>query len=80
MTTGNIKLPFLEGDLVIFKPITGDECYEWNVPKYGTKGVVTRCVVNTALLTLGIIAFLVYVNFDGETIVIYDEDLKLCEK
>lgn len=79
MTT-DIKLPFLEGDLVVFKPITGDECYEWNVPEYGTKGVVTRCVVNTALLTLGIIGFLVYVNFDGETIVIYDEDLKLCEK
>jgi len=78
--TQDIKLPFIEGDLVVFKPITGDECYEWAVPEYGTKGVVTRCVVNTALLTLGIIGFLVYVNFDGETIVINDEDLKLCEK
>lgn len=74
-----IALPFNEGDVVVFKPILGDECYEREVPEYGTVGVVKQCVLNIPMLSWGWVAYLVTVDFPGLVSTVNDEDLKLYE-
>lgn len=71
----------MEGDLVEYRPIAGDEIYIYEMPEVGTQGKITKLSIDSSFLVVwGIVLPVAEVEFATDKKMIYLEDLKLIAK